>query len=136
MWFSSDHFLSANVDRPRRPVRGMSSSTPADMPKTLKNKPFIEERLALDPDVPQKMCPQYVVYVAAKKPQAIGVGHPEPSQAGDRALPIEVQPGPENLCQALAVLALEVKLHYKGHLGLLDLSHPTLNLMSFIPEIQ
>ena len=36
-------------------------------------------------------------------------------------------------CPFLTKLCLIIQVHYKGKLGVLDLAHPALNLMSYVP---
>ncbi|EKX51574.1 hypothetical protein GUITHDRAFT_150938 [Guillardia theta CCMP2712] len=111
-----------------------SIQTTADMKRELKSKPFLEERLShgrdsLHPES-HKMCPHYVVFL--EKRQSLGASSAGLSMRSDMEQVVP-RPGPDNLFDALAVLAIEVKLRNKGKLGMLDLNHPSLNLMSFVP---
>ena len=107
-------------------------------PWRLLNPKPLQEKLGHDPDCPQKMCPQLVVCMSAKRAASLHhqpAGAHEQASLPDRIVAVEVQPGPDNLFQAIAVMAVEAKVNCRSMIGSLDLSHPSLNLMSFIPNL-
>ena len=136
-WFTREHFLAAPAPATGSPARRAPARRPAGTHtaadlhgRRLRELPLIEEVLgdALPAEVPpaKRACPQYVVHVPSTPALAAAA-------AAATARRVEVRPGPENLWQAVAVLAAAAKLRGRGRVGPLDFGQSALNLLSTVP---
>lgn len=160
-FFSSEHLIHLPLVEDKQPQgrrQGSVSGMRTEI-SDLKQRPMVLERFVSEKE------PHFhftLVLDRAKHTVPNTFGQTD----GHKILNVEPRPGPDNLFQMLAILAIELKVlsssslhakhvadcsvsaranrkflksilttqvHYKGKLGSLDLAHPALNLMSFVP---